>query len=66
VNWLDAQAEGIALALVLGLLGILALLGAWCVEWLVTPRQRHDHVAERHGRITDNARRVRAGMRAQR
>ena len=66
MNWLDAQAEGIALAIVLGLLGLLMVVGAWAVEWLATPRQRHDHVADHHRRIEANARRVRAGMRAQR
>jgi GMP synthase-like glutamine amidotransferase len=41
-----------------------AALGAWCIEWLVEPRQsRHDNTADRQRRITDRGRRTRSGMR---
>jgi hypothetical protein len=63
-GWLDSNAEGIALALIISLLVLAAAVGAWCVEWLVEPRQsRHDHTADRQRRITDRGRRIRAGMR---
>jgi hypothetical protein len=62
--WADANADGIALALILSLLVLAAALGAWCIEWLVEPRQsRHDDTADRQRRITDRGRRIRAGMR---
>lgn len=36
-GWLDANADGIALALLLSLIGLLAIAGAWCIERLVDP-----------------------------
>ena len=63
-SWADANADGIALALILSLLVLAAALGAWCIEWLVEPRQsHHDNTADRQRRITDRGRRIRAGMR---
>lgn len=64
-DWLNANADGLALAIVLGLLAILALVGALLIERLVESDRDNgiDRTAERHRRVADNGRRVRAGMR---
>jgi hypothetical protein len=43
MTWLDANADGIALAVVIGILGVLLLVGALCVERLVEPRHERKH-----------------------
>ena len=65
MTWLDTQAEGIALALILAVLGLLALLGAVFIERLVEPdRDRGiERTAERRRSIDERGRRTRAGMR---
>ena len=48
MNWLDANADGIALMVVMGVIGILLLVGALCIERLVEPRherEEFDHLA---------------------
>jgi len=48
MNWLDANAEGLALLLVIAVIGGLLLLGALCIERLVEPRherEQFDHLA---------------------
>ena len=59
--------DGIALLIVMGVIGIALLLGAAFVERLVEPRKRRfhqrDHVAEAKRRITRNAFKTRAGIR---
>jgi hypothetical protein len=64
-TWLDANADGIALALMFALLGLVALGLAACFQWLADhPRGRgRDDTATRHRRITDRGRRTRAGIR---
>ena len=60
--------NGIALLIVMGVIGIALLLGAAFVERLVEPRGKRrftqrDHVAEAKRRITRNAFKTRAGIR---
>lgn len=69
MNWLDANAEGIGLMLVIALIGILALLGALCIERLVEPRherEEFDHLTrverarrQRRAEVDDSAYRER-------
>lgn len=40
--WADANAAGIALMLVMAVIGILALVGALCIERLVEPRHERE------------------------
>lgn len=56
MNFLDANAEGIALALVVGLIGLVLALGAIFIERLVEPR---------HEREFDNLTRTGRGRQAQ-
>ena len=42
MNWLDADADGLALMLIVGLIGILLLLGALFIERLVEPRHERE------------------------
>jgi hypothetical protein len=53
MTWLDANADGIALAVVIGILGVLLLVGALCVERLVEPRHERKH---RHMTAVNRAR----------
>lgn len=55
-GWLDMNAEGIALMLVLGMIGLFFLLGAIFIERLILPR---------HERMFDNMARNTRGRRAQ-
>jgi hypothetical protein len=41
-QWLDGNADGIALALVLGVIGLVILLGAIFIERLVEPRHERE------------------------
>lgn len=65
--WLDANADGIALALLLSLIGLLAIAGAWCIERLVDPdadrRLNDDHGTAFRRRITDRGAGERWGRR---
>ena len=54
-GWLDMNAEGIALMIVLGMIGLLFLLGAIFIERLVIPR---------HERLFDNMAKNTRGRRA--
>lgn len=56
MNWLDLNADGLALAIVLGLLGLLAVIGALFVERLVDPGQERRRL--RPDRGTDLRRRI--------
>lgn len=47
MNWLDANAEGIALMAIIGAIAILLLVGALCIERLVEPRHERTHAGRR-------------------
>jgi hypothetical protein len=70
VNWLDANADGLALMIVVGLLGIFALIAALIIERIAGAACRRglhsDPTVTAHRRIEANARRVRAGIRSPR
>jgi type VI protein secretion system component VasK len=36
--WLDANADGLALLIIFGVVGIVCLLVAWAIEWRMGPR----------------------------
>ena len=41
-DWLNANADGIAFLVILGVIGVLLIVGAMCIERLVSPRhERH-------------------------
>lgn len=54
MSWLDGNAEGIALMLVMGVIGVLLLLGALCIERLVDPL--HEREEFKHLTRVDRAR----------
>lgn len=65
MNWLDANAEGIALMAIMGAIGILLLVGALFIERLVEPRherEEFDHLTrverarqQRRSEVDDSA-----------
>lgn len=68
-GWIDANATGIALMLVFGVIGVLFLVGALCIERLVEPlheREEFDHLTrverarrQRRAEVDDSAYRER-------
>ena len=62
MNWFDVNAEGIALMAIMGVIGILLLVGALCIERLVEPRHERefDHMTRSTRARRDLARKQKA------
>lgn len=66
MNWLDANADGLALALIFGVLGLALLLIAFLIQYVKrTPRRlaNWDRVADRRRRLERRGENMRMGIR---